>query len=363
MTKISPQPGILDIALYQGGKSHVDGVANPIKLSSNENPYGPSPKAIAALQAAAPGMHRYPSTDHAQLRAAIGEVHHVDPARVICGVGSDEILHLLCQAYVGPGDEVIHTRHGFAVYRICTLAAGGTPVEVPERNRHVDVDEILAAVTDRTRMVFVTNPGNPTATMLSEAEITRLAEGLPTQTLLVLDAAYAEFVEGFDGGAAFVEAHDNVVMTRTFSKLYGLGGLRVGWGYAAQHIIDVLNRIRGPFNLSLPALAAAEAGLRDSEYTAFCLSENARLRVWLAEQLAALGVPSDPSFTNFLLARFSSETEANACYAHLLQAGLIVRQMGGYKLPETLRITIGDDDACKRLVAAVAEFKKGSSDD
>lgn len=358
MTRIVPQPGILDIAPYQGGASHVQGIARPIKLSSNENPYGPSPKAIEAVRATAAQMHRYPSCDHARLRAAIGAAHGLDPARIICGAGSDEVIAFLCQAYAGPGDEVIHTEHGFSMYKISALAAGASPVEVRERERTVDVDAILAACGPRTRLVFIANPANPTGTMIAAPEVARLADGLPERVLLVLDGAYAEFVDGFDGGAAEAGARANVVMTRTFSKLYGLGGMRVGWGYGPQAIIDVLDRVRGPFNLSSCALAAAEAALGDTEFTSGCLAENARLRVWLADALAGLGVRSDPSSANFILARFASRAEAEACDAHLLAQGLIVRRVAGYGLPAALRITVGDEIACRRVVAAVAEFRK-----
>ena len=227
-SQIVAQPGIMDIDLYQGGAAHVAGVTNVVKLSSNENPLGPSPRAIQAVQDNAAGMHRYPSTDHRALRDAIGQVTGLDPSRIICGAGSDEIIAFLCQAYAGPGDEVIHTEHGFAMYRISAQAAGATPVEVPERDRVTDVDAILAGCTDRTKLVFIANPNNPTGTMIGSAEVARLADGLPSQALLVLDGAYAEFVDGFDAGAAIINARDNVVMTRTFSKLYGLGGARVG---------------------------------------------------------------------------------------------------------------------------------------
>lgn len=361
MNKITPQPGIMDIALYQGGKSHVDGVANVIKLSSNENPYGPSPKAMEAVRDSAALLHRYPSTDHAELRAAIGALHGLDPEQIICGVGSDEVLQFVVQAFAGPGDEVIHTEHGFSMYPILARMAGATPVEVPERERVVDVDAILSAVTERTRVVFLTNPGNPTGTMISEAEVVRLADGLPEHVLLVVDGAYTEYVDGFDGGASIVSGRSNVIMTRTFSKIYGLGGLRVGWGYAPKEIVDVLNRIRQPFNLSSTALAAALGAVGDVDYVEQCRAENARLRVWLAEALAELGVPSDTSCTNFILARFASQAEAEACDLYLQKQGLIVRRVAGYGIPNGLRITVGDDDACARVVAGVKAFKEGAA--
>ena len=359
MTQIAPQPGIMEIDLYQGGAAHVAGLENVVKLSSNENPLGPSPAAVEAYRRAAYDLHRYPSSDHSALRAAIAEVLDLDAERIICGAGSDEIIAFLCQAYAGPGTEVVHTEHGFAMYRISALAAGATPVEVPERERVTDVDAILAACTEATRLVFIANPNNPTGTMIGTAEIERLAAGLPERAMLVLDGAYAEFVEGYDGGAALVEARDNVVMTRTFSKLYGLGGMRVGWGYAPAHVIDVLNRIRGPFNLSGPALAAAEASIRDTEFVERCRAENTRLRTWLAEALMAHGVPSDTSCANFILARFHDPEEAAACDAFLQSEGIIVRGVGGYKLPAALRITVGDEASCRRVAHAIGRFKAG----
>ncbi|WP_050528777.1 histidinol-phosphate transaminase [Pseudorhodobacter aquimaris] len=356
-SQIQPQPGIMDIALYEGGAATVAGKSNITKLSSNENPAGPSDKAKEAFARSAHQLHRYPSTDHAALRLAIGQTHGLEPERVVCGVGSDEIIHFLCQAYAGPGDEVLFTEHGFLMYRISAMAAGATPVEVVERERTTDVAALLAACTDRTKLVFIANPNNPTGTMISEAEIAQLADGLPPQAILVLDGAYAEYVDGYDGGLALIEARENVVMTRTFSKIYGLGGLRIGWGYGPKAIIDVLNRIRGPFNLSNTQLETAEAAARDQDYVARCRAENARLRVWLAEALATLGIPSDTSLGNFILARFASSEEAEACDMHLRGEGLIVRRVASYKLPHCLRITVGDESACRRVVHAIAQFK------
>lgn len=353
---IRPQPGILDIALYQGGEASLPGQARVLKLSSNENPFGPSRAALAAFHASAEALHRYPSSDHAGLRAAVAEVHGLDPARIICGAGSDEIIAFLAQAYAGPGSEVIHTEHGFGMYRIAALAAGATPVEVRERGRRTDVDAILAAATERTALVFIANPNNPTGTMIGSAEVERLAGGLPPQTLLVLDGAYAEYVEGFDGHAGLVEARDDVVMTRTFSKIYGLGGLRVGWGYGPAHVIEALNRVRGPFNLSTPALAAAEAAVRDVGYTDFCRAENARNRAALQSELARLGIAADAASANFVLARFEDAAQAEACDRALRARGIIVRRVAGYKLPEALRITVGDAAGCARVVEALEDF-------
>ncbi|MGI3165215.1 histidinol-phosphate transaminase [Pseudooceanicola sp. 200-1SW] len=361
MQKIKPQPGIMEIALYVGGASKVEGVSDVVKLSSNENPYGAGDPAKEAFLRAVHDLHRYPSTDHAELRQAIAAHHGLDPARVICGVGSDEVLQWVCQAYAGPGDEVLFTEHGFGMYRICAHAAGATPVEVAETDRVTDVDKLIAGMTPRTKIVFIANPNNPTGTMIGTNEVARLADALPEGALLVLDGAYAEYVQGYDGGAALVEARSNVLMTRTFSKIYGLGGLRIGWGYGPQDIVDVLNRIRQPFNLSNAQLAAATAAMNDQAHVTRSRTENARLRDWLAGALADHGVPSDPSHGNFILARFASPEEAAACDAFLKGRGLIVRQVAGYKLPHCLRITVGDESACRRVAHAIGQFKAGES--
>lgn len=358
MSKLEPQPGIMDIALYKGGAAHVAGMSNVVKLSSNENPLGPSSKAVQAMQEAAASMHVYPSSDHATLRQAIGEVHGLDSERIICGAGSDEIIAFLCQCFAGPGDEVLFTEHGFGMYRISALAAGAAPVAVKERERVTDIDALIAGCTEKTRLVFIANPNNPTGTMISETEVVRLADQLPEQAILVLDGAYAEYVEGFDGHAALIEARSNVVMTRTFSKIYGLGGARIGWGYGPRQIIDVLNRVRGPFNVSATALAGAEAAVRDRAYIEHCRVENAKWRTWLAEALAELGVPSDTSCTNFILARLASREEAESCDLFLQSQGLIVRRVAGYNLPNALRITVGDEDACRRVATAMRRFKE-----
>lgn len=358
MTKpIKPQSGIMDIALYVGGASHVVGKSDVLKLSSNENPAGPSERARDAFLRAVQQLHRYPNTDHASLRRAIGSVHGLDPQQIICGVGSDEVLQFIAQAYAGKGDEVIHTTHGFAMYPIFAKAVGAKPVQVAEIDRRIDVDGILAAITPKTRIIYIANPGNPTGTYLDPAEIKRLADGTPPSALLVLDGAYAEFVDGFDGGASIVAQHDNVIMTRTFSKLYGLGGLRIGWGYAPQAVIDVLNRIRQPFNLSEAQMAAAEAAMLDRDYAEKCRADNARMRAWLTKALTDIGVDCDQSYANFVLARFETEDRALACDAMLKDDGILVRHVANYGLAHCLRITVGDESACRRVVHTIAKFK------
>ncbi|MFC5736851.1 histidinol-phosphate transaminase [Sinirhodobacter huangdaonensis] len=358
---IRPKPGILDIALYEGGAAHVAGLSDAVKLSSNENPFGPSDKAKEAFSRAVHKLNRYPSTDHAGLRQAIGEVHGLDPAQIICGVGSDELIRMIVNAYAGPKDEVLFTEHGFLMYRIAALGAGATPVAVAERERTTDVDALLKACTKKTKLVFLANPNNPTGTMIGLAELERLAMGLPKQAILVIDGAYAEYVEGYDGGADLATRLPNVFMTRTFSKIYGLGGLRIGWGYGPRHIIDVLNRIRDPFNLSTAQLETAEAAIRDQDWITRCRDDNTRLRGWLAEALAERGVPSDTSTANFILARFASEEEAVACDEFLKKDGLIVRRVAGYGLPNCLRITVGDEPSCRRVAHMIGQFKAGAA--
>ncbi len=358
MPTIAPQPGIMEIAPYEGGKSAIAGHAEVLKLSSNENPRGPSPAAIEAVRASAAMLHRYPSTDHAALRAAIAAAHGLDAGRIVCGAGSDEIISFLCHAYAGPGTEVLYTEHGFSMYRISALAAGATPTVAPERDRIVDVEALLAAATERTRLVFIANPANPTGTMLPGAELARLAEGLPETCLLVLDGAYAEYAPGYDGGAALVEARDDVVMTRTFSKLYGLGGLRIGWGYAPRAVVDVLNRVRGPFNLSATQLAAAEAAVADGAFVEETLALNAVQRARLTDALRAMGLACDDSHANFVLARFASPAQAEAADAHLQSRGILARRVAGYGFPEGLRITVGTEADTTRVIDTLARFRE-----
>ncbi|WP_084861446.1 histidinol-phosphate transaminase [Salibaculum halophilum] len=360
MTKIEPQPGIMEIAPYVGGQSAIAGRTDALKLSSNENPLGPPPAAVEAIAQAARTAHLYPSTDHADLRGAISQVHGLEADRVICGVGSDEVLQFVCQAFTGPGDEVIHTAHGFAMYPIVAHMAGATPVRVAERDRVVDIDAILAAVTERTRVVMLTNPGNPTGTILRQAELTRLADGLPGDVILVLDCAYIEYAAGHDGGVDLARTRDNVLMTRTFSKLYGLGGLRIGFGYGPKALIEVLMRIRQPFNLSGVQLAAAEAALRDPDWAARCVGLNADQRARLTEALRGMGIACDDSHTNFVLARFADADEAGAAHQALLDAGIIVRRVPGYGFPEGLRMTVGDAAQTGRLIAALQDWREAA---
>ena len=363
MTAVSnpvPGPGILDISPYVGGEAKAPGNVRPIRLASNESALGPSAKAIAAYRALADQIHRYPDGSAAELRAALGRHHGLDPERIVCGSGSDELIGLLLRAYAGVGGEVLYSRHGFLMYPIGAKAVGATPVAVPERELTADVDGFLARVTPRTRIVFLANPNNPTGTYLPAEEVARLHAGLPRHVVLAIDAAYAEFVNrnDYEPGIALVNRADNVVMLRTFSKIYALAALRLGWAYCPPAIADVLNRIRGPFNVTAPALAAGVAAVEDVAAIARARAHNDRWLPWLSERLAALGLPLTPSVGNFVLPRFPEEPRhnADAAFEFLRGRGILTRRMAAYGLPQHLRITIGTGEEMEIVAAAVAEF-------
>jgi histidinol-phosphate aminotransferase len=354
------RPGILDISPYVGGEAKVAGVERPIRLASNESALGPSSKAIAAYRALAGDIHRYPDGNAQELREALGQFHGIDPARIVCGAGSDELIALLLRCYAGPGDEVLYSRHGFLMYPISAMAVGATPVAAPERELTTDVDAVLARVTDCTRIVFIANPNNPTGTYLGAQEIARLHAGLPPSVLLAIDAAYAEFVNrnDYESGIALVNRAENVVMLRTFSKIYALAGLRLGWAYCPPAIADVLNRVRGPFNLSAAAQAAGIAAVEDFEALDRARVHNEHWLPWFSERLAALGLPLTPSVANFVFARFPDDPlkNADAAFAFLQSRGILTRQMATYGLPHYLRITIGTGSETETVAAALAKF-------
>ncbi|HYC13812.1 MAG TPA: histidinol-phosphate transaminase [Stellaceae bacterium] len=356
----TPRPGVLEIAPYRGGEAGVPGIAKPIRLASNESALGPSPRAIAAYTALAPEIFRYPDGAADTLRQTLAKHYGLDAARIVCGNGSDELIGLLTKAYAGEGDEVLYSRHGFLMYPIAAKAAGATPVTAPETGLTADVDAILRAVTPRTRIVFLANPNNPTGTYLSSEEVARLHAGLPKSVLLVLDAAYAEFVQrnDYEPGVALVEANSNVVMTRTFSKIYALAGLRVGWAYCSTEIADVLNRVRGPFNLNAAAQAAAVAALDDVAAVDRAREHNDIWRPWLERELGALGLTVQPSVGNFLIVRFpgGGGKTADAAFEFLKSRGILTRKIAGYQLPDWLRITIGTEEEMRAVVKAAADF-------
>jgi histidinol-phosphate aminotransferase len=355
-----PRPGVLDIAPYVPGKSSAPGVAKVFKLSSNETPLGPSANAIAAYRAAGEHLEDYPDGSALALREAIGAAFGLDPDRIVCGAGSDDLLNLIARAYLKDGDEAIHATHGFLVYPIATLAAGATPVVAPETNYTVNVDAILTSVTPRTKVVFLANPNNPTGTYIPFDEVKRLHKGLPPHVLLVLDAAYAEYVQrnDYESGIELVATTDNVVLTRTFSKIYGLAALRLGWMYGPAHVVDAINRVRGPFNVNAPAIAAGIAAIRDTAHVERARAHNARWLAWLTEEIGKLGLKVTPSIANFLLIHFSDRKghTAKDADAFLTKRGLILRQVGAYRLPNALRMSVGTEEANRLVVQALKEF-------
>jgi histidinol-phosphate aminotransferase len=355
-----PRESILAISPYVPGRSSADGSVRTVKLSSNENPFGASPKAQAAFQNSASSLSLYPDGSATVLREAIGARYHLNPEQIVCGAGSDEILNLLAQGYLQAGDEAIYTEHGFLVYPIAIMAAGAVPVKVKETDLHADVDAILAAVTDKTRMVFLANPNNPTGTYLPRNAIERLHRGLPNRVLLVLDAAYAEYLQedDFAAGDWMVDQAENVVMTRTFSKVYGLAQLRLGWCYGPPHLIEILHRIRGPFNVSGAAIATGMAALSDQQFVDKSVVHNTAWLARLPGEMAQIGLKTTPSVGNFLLIHFPETAGQTAADADefLAAHGYVLRRIDNYGLPNALRMTIGTDAENLGVIELLRDF-------
>jgi histidinol-phosphate aminotransferase len=362
MPALRPEPraGVLKIKPYVPGRSHAPGVARVFKLSSNESPLGPSPQAVAAYRAVAEHLEDYPDGAATALREAVGRAYGLDPDRIVCGAGSDDLLNLIARAYLADGDEAIHTTHGFLVYPIATLGAGATPVVAAEKNYTADVDAILACVTARTKVVFLANPNNPTGTFIPFDEVKRLHRGLPPQVLLVIDAAYAEYVRrnDYEAGIELVATSENVVMCRTFSKIYGLAALRLGWLYGPAHVVDAINRIRGPFNVNAPAIAAGIAAIEDAAHVERAREHNDRWLPWLSGEITRLGLDVTPSVANFILIHFPRNAGHTAAEADVFLSarGLVLRQLVAYGLPHALRMSVGSEAANRLVVEALAEF-------
>lgn len=358
MSSPKPRPGVTDIAPYVGGLHSIEGMSEVIILASNETPLGPSESAMRAYEKSAATLHRYPDGSAADLRHAIGQRFGCDSDRIVCGAGSDEIIQHLIRAYAGPGDEVLYSRHGFTIYAIFATVAGAAPVAAPEKVLTADVDSLLSCVTDRTKMLFLANPNNPTGSYLPVDELRRLRDNLRDDILLVIDAAYAEYVtrNDYSAGIELVEEYDNVVMTRTFSKIFGLAALRVGWAYCPPDVADVLNRVRGPFNVTVPAQVAAIAALEDTEHFTAAQAHNAQWLPWLTTELGGLGITVHPSVANFVLAQFADADRAKAAYEFLLSQGIITRLVGSYDLPDCVRISIGLESEMRAVADALAKF-------
>ena len=364
MNRPVPNPGILDIAPYTPGKSPVPEAGRKVfKLSANETPFGPSPKAKAAYARAVEHLEDYPEGTSRVLREAIGRAFGLDPDRIICGAGSDEILNLLAHAYLKQGDEAISTAHGFLVYPIATMANGAKNVVVPETNYTADVDAILNAVTPRTKIVWLANPNNPTGTYLPFDEVRRLRAGMPAQVLLVIDAAYSDYVSrnDYELGIELVATTDNTVMTHTFSKIHGLAALRIGWMFGPAHIVDAVNRIRGPFNVSTPAMLAAAAAIEDTAHQQMSKAHTETWRNWLTEEIGKLGLKVTPSVANFVLIHFPTTKgkTSDEADAYLTKRGLVLRGLKNYNLPHALRMTIGTEEANRLVVDGLRDFMAG----
>jgi histidinol-phosphate aminotransferase len=356
-----PRPEIFSVDSYVGGESKLAGFEQPLKLSSNEGALGAPPGAIAAMAGSAATMHLYPDGGVTALREALGQKFGLDPARIVCGNGSGEILIQLIQSYSGPGDELIMSVHGFSIYEISAKISGCAVRKAPEKNLTTDVDAMLALVTPATRIVCVANPNNPTGTLLSQSEMERLRAGLPGDVLLIIDAAYAEYVEDedYDPGIRLVDAGENTVMTRTFSKIFGMGGARLGWGYMPAAVADVLNRVRPPFPVNGFAAAAGVAALAEPGWIERGRAHNRQAKRRLSERLAQAGLDARPSEANFVLVNFATPERAIAADEFMKSRGIIVRRVASYGLPEFLRITIGTDEACNRVAEALADFARG----
>jgi histidinol-phosphate aminotransferase len=361
MNRPVPNPGILDIAPYTPGKSPVPEPGRKVfKLSANETPFGPSPKAIAAYQAVGAHLEDYPEGTSRVLREAIGKAYGLDAARIVCGAGSDEILGLLAKTFLSRGDEAISTTHGFLVYPIATMANSATNVVAPETDFTANVDAILKCVTPRTKLVWLANPNNPTGTYLPFDEIKRLRAGLPAHVLLVLDAAYCDYVSrnDYEMGIELVATTENTVMTHTFSKIHGLAALRIGWMFGPAHIVDAVNRIRGPFNVSAPAMLAAVAAIEDTAHQEMSKAHTDQWRGWLTEEIGKLGLKVTPSVANFVLIHFPTAKgkTADEADAFLTKRGLVLRGLKNYRLPHALRMSIGTEEANRLVVEGLREF-------
>ena len=354
-----PKPWIEGIAAYVPGRATVTSGGRAVKLSSNENPLGTGAAARAAYDAADRSLHVYPAAGAAALREAIGQHYGIDPARVIHGTGSDEVLHLAAGAFAGPGDEVVYVRYGFSVYDIAARRVGATPVVAPDRDYGTDVDALLALVTERTRLVYLANPNNPTGSYATRAEIARIHGALPADCILVVDQAYTEYLDPADddGAMALADAAPNVLVTRTFSKIFGLAAERIGWGYGPAPVIAAMHKIRAPFNVTTAGQAAAIAALGDAAFVERSRAHNAEWRAWFEGEVAKLGnhgLRAVPSKANFSLVLFEGPLTAEAAYEALMAEGYITRWLPGQGLPRALRITIGAPDDMRAVVAPVA---------
>lgn len=332
-----------------------------VELGSNENPYGPSADARAAILDNLHALHRYPDPVGGDLKRALARVHQVGVERIMLGNGSHELLMQLAQVFAGPGQDVVFPRHGFAVFALATQAAGATMriADALPRDARMplghDLDTLSAAITPATRLLYVANPNNPTGTWFGREALAGFLGRVPREVIVVVDEAYAEMADAPDYGSAIglLDAHPNVVVTRTFSKAYGLAGLRVGYLLGAPGLVAVMERLRESFNVNGLALAACEAALGDDAHLRWACDRNAEQREALSTALRGRGLEVFPSQTNFILVGFGGD--AAPVEAQLAERGVVLRPMGGYGLPDCLRITVGNPDENRRLLAALDE--------
>ncbi len=359
------KPHISALPLYQTGASAGTGTQTVVKLSSNESALGPSPEAERVYRELAPSLNRYPEAGGDELRRALADVHGIESERIFGSNGSDHIVYLLLGAYAGLGDEVVVTEYGFFRNTLSVQACGATPVFAKERHHTASVDALLAAVTDRTKIVLLANPNNPTGTYIPRSEVERLVEALPDRVLLILDSAYAEYVtaDDYSDGIELVRNADNVATTRTFSKAYGLASLRLGWAYGSARIVDTYERARLPYPVSGPAQVAGIAALRDRAHLDRVVAHNARSLAWMKERLTGLGLDPLPSVANFTTCRFGPPGSGAARRAvdFLAARNILVRPLAPAGLQDFVRITVGLDHENAALVDGLQTFLEAES--
>jgi len=365
MPSVAPKASIAGLIASKPAITGAPAAGRVVRLHLNEGALGPSPQAMEAMRAVAERIDRYPGIDASGLAMALAGKHGIDPERIVLGCGSDELIQFLCLAYVEPGEEVIHTQYGFLLFPMAARIAGGVPVSAPDDGFTASVDAILERVTPRTKLVFLANPNNPTGTCLPAAEVRRLRAGLPDRVLLVIDAAYAEYVQRADytAGIELVEATDNTVMLRTFSKAFGMAGLRLGWAYCPRPVADTLYSVRPPYGVNAPSLAAGVAAIGDQAFQDATVAHNGRWMPWLQERFRALGLEPMPTAANFMMLRFPAEPGRNAEAVRPLLAGrgILVREMAGYGAPEYIRLSVGREDENRLVVDAVGDFLNGAN--
>ncbi len=350
-----PHAGIQAISPYIGGEAKVAGHTQPLRLASNENPLGCSERARAAYLQAAHELHRYPDGNAAGMRAAIGAAYDLDPAQIMCGAGSDELIALLCKAYTQPGDEVLYPQYGFLMYRLSALTVGAIPVAAPAHGLDADPATLFAAISPRTKIIFLANPNNPTGTWWPADKLAAFIAAVPAHIVIALDNAYTEYVTepDYSDGIEYIAQYPNVIILRTFSKIYGLAALRLGWAYGSAAVIDALNRTRGPFNVNAPAQFAGIAALQDQNFVQASITSNAAGKETFIAAMHNSSVTMHASVGNFMLLDYGMAERASHVHNYLKENGILVRPMDSYGLPHCLRMTIGLPEDMQYVAATI----------